>query len=332
MAHPERKNEYDKKNHVVPIGMIGERSNDPQISVKNDKSEVGHELIQLVHYQQLELEIKLNKGEVESLSGALDLVQWVNLNVIQGAISIAIERAKLCEECKIETRASLVHEGNKWNPMYTMYISGKTITETERNIACSVAKEIMFSLGLNRNNPTNKLEFDGLSDENREIVAEVAEETLSHSGGRDLKSPIAIYIDGDLHLELKGRLAPRPSKADYTPKPSVLTGTFSGFVNDKSSRTLLLIEENIGRIEVNFLESQIKASILNLKSIARLNIKKIKCKITATRTTDHGGKFIYSFVSMKAANDETFQSQTRENDADSKNKVTDKSVTNSNES
>jgi len=291
-------------------------------------------LCRLIHYQELDLIIERNGNDVESVSGAFDLVKWEDLNLAQTTVQRAVVRADLFNTAEIRTQLSIVHrENGKWNLICTLWLDSPAVDAVKLRRAQSVGLEVLQALGTNPNNPTETFCFDQLTEDERVVVLAVAHETLCESGGHTLRKPISVFIDDGIQLTLSGRLGAKPSRSNFAPEAAELVGKCRGFVNDHKQRALLFSPRGCNDIEIGFMEWQLEKKIINLENIEVLNRQQVECKIYTNKTTDAGGKTVYQFVSMEAANDANSAPDlfTPALD-DNKNSVTETSITISKES
>lgn len=291
-------------------------------------------LCQLIHYQELDLVIERKGNDVESVSGPFDLVRWEDLNLVQATVQRAIVKANLFNPEEIRTQLSIVRQQNrKWNLICTLWLDSPKVDAGKLDRAQSVGTEVIRELGTDTRNPTESFCFEQLIKTDRDAVRDVVYETLCQSGGHSLKKQMAILIGDQILVTLKGRMGPKPDRKHYASESVVLEGKCRGFVNDHKQHALLFSPNGGNAVEIGFVERDLQKASINLAEIAVLNRQKVECKVNTNKTTDPGGKIVYEFVSMEAANDaqsppDLFAPELDDN----KNNVIETSITNSNES
>jgi hypothetical protein len=259
-------------------------------------------LLELIHYQELELVIETNGKEVEKLIAAFDLLRWDDLNLAQTAVQKAIVRADLFFDSDLRTQLSIdrQHRDGKWNLILTLLLDCSA-KKSEKNLkrAQQVGSEVLNALHADPKNRTKSLNFSALTTLEENAVREVAEETLRQFGGHVWKKPLAMVIEGKVAAELHTRMAARPSPG-LVEKDVPLEGRCRGFVNDHKQRALLFSIEEGNCVEIGFTEAQALKKEIDLEDIAVLNRRGAFCKVQTKQTTDTRGKFLYQFASIKA--------------------------------
>lgn len=280
---------------------------DPRGPADADLQKSHTKLFELIHYQELDLVIERKGNDVESLSGAFDLVRWDELNLAQSAVQKAIVRANLFLDSDLRTQLSIVRQEHdrKWNLILTLWLdcpakkSSKNLRRAQR-----VGREVLNALHDDLKNRTKSLNFDELSKDEEDAVQAVARETLCQSGGHVWKKPLAIVIDDKIEFKLQGRMAAKPDHVNYKPRKEILEGKCRGFINDHKQRALLFSINDGNCVEIGFMESQVQVKMIDLLNIAELNRCEAVCRVTTNQTTDARGKHVYEFVLMEAEDPE----------------------------
>jgi hypothetical protein len=142
------------------------------------------------------------------------------------------------------------------------------------------------------------------SDQN--AVREVKHETLCHSGGHSFKKQIAVWLGGEMQLELKGRMDNKPDLSRQVATTEVLEGTFRGFVNDRKHKQHILLFSPNGstNVEIGFVGTELDTNKVDLEKIAVLNKFQVNCKVHVNKTLDWRGKAVYAFVAIEVLDDD----------------------------
>jgi hypothetical protein len=255
-------------------------------------------LLELIHFQELDLKIAWKGDDVTSMTGALDLVRWDELNLARATVQNIVVKSGVFDASQFETQLSLHQQANKkWNLIYTLWLNSVEKDQSRVERAQSISMAVLNSLGTDLNNNTQELRFDQLTEVDRALVKEVAYETLCQKGGHDLKMPMLVVVDGESMVTLRGKLGAKPRRAKYDKEDTILTGKFRGFINDHRRRALFFSAEEAD-IEIGFVEEQVKNGLVNLEIIASLNLGQIVCNVNAKVSLDGNGKNVYEFESM----------------------------------
>ena len=295
-----------KTNPVAATKMETARHiiNPPSVAgpAKGDSKRSCIPLLELTHYQELELVIETNGKEVEKLIAAFDLLSWDDLNLAQTAVQKAIVRADLFFDSDLRTQLSIdrqAHNG-KWNLILTLLLDCPA-KKIEKNLkrAQQVGSEVLNALHANLKNRTKSLNFSALTTSEEDAVREVAKETLRQFGGHVWKKPLKMVIEDKVAVELGTKMASKPPP-DYVKKRETLEGTCRGFVNDHKQRALLFSIDEGSCVEIGFTGDDVLKRIIDLVNIATLNRRGAFCKVVTEKTTDNRGKSVYEFVSIEA--------------------------------
>jgi hypothetical protein len=260
-------------------------------------------LLELFHFQSLDLVIDTEGEEIERLTAAFDLLRWDELNLAKTVIQKAIVRANLFVDADLRTQLSISrHKGEGgWNLILTLLLDcTSTIAGKNLRRAQLVGREVLSALHIDPKDRTRMLTADELTTPEEEAVRSVAHETLCHSGGHVWRKPLAIVINEKIELKLEGRMAAKPDHVNYQPTQKILVGKCRGFINDHKHRAVLFCISDGTCVEIGFMESQVQVRNIDLLYVAELNRREAVCRVTTQQTIDARGKHVYGFVSIEA--------------------------------
>lgn len=293
----------------------------------DDKHKLHTKLLELVHADELDLQVVHDGHKTTKFTGALDQVRWQDLNLALNAVREAVTRAKLFEAPKILTELSLTLQNNgKWNLVYTLWLDFLEVEDKKLETARTVGVEVFKAISQKSKKPTQpvaieksagttvvkaidqesdrpQVDIEELSKDQWDAVHKVAEETLCQVGGRALKKPVSIVVDDTFEFTLQGKLGAKPNRSNFDRNPEVLVGEFTGFVNEHKKHTLFFRSLAHGDVNIGFKDSDLQNRFLNLQTVTSSNTDHVECRVHTIQTVDSNGKFVYEFSSIEAAND-----------------------------
>lgn len=269
------------------------------------RSPFGRKLFDIIQLLELAIIIEPTDSGGFRVSGALDMLQWKELLLFANVVQKVIIMANLFPDNVIKSVESVVpHKENKtWNPILTLLVdsTGMNENEFESNLkrAKSIGINVLNALKTKDEDRTLPLNFDGLSNEEAEIVRSVKFETLCQVGGHYLKNPIVVVIDDQISCKLHGKLGGKPNRSDFNKNNKELVGKCRGFLNDHKQRSLFFSLSGGSDIEIGFLEEHVHEKLIKLEEIECWNRLQCDCKLEINQTKNVRGQPVYEFLAIK---------------------------------
>jgi hypothetical protein len=264
-------------------------------------------LLRLVHQQELDLTVENIGSETASFTGPFDQIDWGDLNLVQTAVRTVIARASLFAPEMMRTQLSIVRQpSGKWNSICTLWLDSPSVNQKMLSRAQSVGIGVLHEIRNNSKKSDESIYIGQIEKSDQNAVREVKHETLCHSGGHSFKKQIAVWLGGEMQLELKGRMDNKPDLSRQVATTEVLEGTFRGFVNDRKHKQHILLFSPNGstNVEIGFVGTELDTNKVDLEKIAVLNKFQVNCKVHVNKTLDWRGKAVYAFVAIEVLDDD----------------------------
>lgn len=271
-----------------------------QIEVDKNRQEDGHTgilLIEFTQLQELKVKVAISDDEVQRLDGPLDEVRWADTKLASSAVINALIRTGFADATELVTSASFVRapEGSSWNASMALRMQRDDVNESSLQYANEIILETLQSMFRDPRQKSNELFERMLPDIQRQAVEDVVQETLSKIGGRTIRYPVQVSGPQLEPRILDSKLAPKPSMANFEPKPVDLKGKVRGFIHDHAKCLIYFEEEERSQIEIAF-DHRMVGQTLDLKDVTKWNLFGTVCDVRSHQTLSTYGTEQFTLV------------------------------------